>query len=98
MNAAVAVTIAFNLAIALSCLYVAVQIVGIGRHLGRAAEALLAADRATHRVLNGAPTRIDRGRQGTRSLRRTGRFLGRSLRKVRQVGMLLATALRWLRK
>jgi hypothetical protein len=85
----VAVVIVLNLLIAIGCLYVAWQVWKLRSALSKASDAMVSAERATHRVLSGAPRGIGKGETGVRSLRRQYQRLEVKLLRVQQILKLL---------
>jgi hypothetical protein len=85
----VTVIIVLNLLIAIGCLFVAWQVWKLRSALGKAADALISAERATHKVLSGAPRGIGKGETGIRSLRRQYQLLEVKLLRVQQILKLL---------
>jgi len=85
----VAVVIVINLLIATGCWYVAWRVWKLRSALSKAADALISAERATHRVLSGAPQGIGRGETGVRHLRQQYRLLEVKLLRVQQILKLL---------
>ena len=85
----VAIVIIINLLIATGCWYVAWRVWKLRSALSKAADALISAERATHRVLSGAPQGIGRGETGTRHLRQQYRLLEVKLLRVQQILKLL---------
>lgn len=75
--------------IALLCLYAAWQVCRLRSTLSAIADSLTAAERATHRVLHGAPQAITTGQLGTAQLRQHYRLLTLQLQQVQQVLALL---------
>ncbi len=88
-----------NALISLACLFVAWKLWNLRRVLGRVADALLAYERSTYRVLHGAPGAIAKAERGTNSARRGYRQLeaklDAQLRQVEQVIRLLRLG-QWL--
>jgi len=85
----VIVVLILNGLIALLCLYAAWQICRWRSILARAADALTAAERSTHRVLHHAPQAIATGQIGTSQLRQQYRVLSLQLQQVQQILSLL---------
>jgi hypothetical protein len=85
----VAVVIILNLLIATGCLYVAWQVWKLRSALSKAADALVSAERATHRVLSGAPRGIGKGETGAYHLRQKYQLLEVKLIQVQQILKLL---------
>jgi hypothetical protein len=85
----VAVVIVLNLLIGVGCLVVARRVWKLRSALSKAADALLSAERATHKVLSGAPRGIGKGETGVRSLRRQYQNLEVKLLRVQQILKLL---------
>ncbi|MBW4514984.1 MAG: hypothetical protein KME11_07145 [Timaviella obliquedivisa GSE-PSE-MK23-08B] len=85
----VAVVIGINLLIATGCWYVAWRVWKLRSALSKAADALVAAERATHRVLSGAPQGIGKGETGVYQLRQQYRLLEVKLLRVQQILKLL---------
>jgi hypothetical protein len=79
------IVLVINVSIALLCILVAWQVWKLRRTLGRAADSILAAERATHRVLYGAPAAIANGQIGVSSLRQKLKRLEPQLQQVQQV-------------
>ncbi len=85
----VAVVIVLNLLIVTGCWYVAWRVWKLRSALSNAADALISAERATHRVLSGAPQGIGRGETGVYHLRQQYRLLEVKLLRVQQILKLL---------
>jgi len=85
----VTVVIVLNLLIATGCLSVAWQVWKLRSALSNAADALLSAERATHRVLRGAPQGIGKGETGVYHLRQKYQLLEVKLLRVQQILKLL---------
>jgi hypothetical protein len=85
----VAVVIVLNLLIGVGCWVVARRVWKLRSALSKAADALVSAERATHRVLSGAPRGIGKGETGVRSLRRQYQNLEVKLLRVQQILKLL---------
>ncbi len=79
------IVLVINASIALMCILVAWQVWKLRRILGQAADSILAAERATHRVLYGAPAAIANGQIGVNSLRYKLKQLEPQLQQVQQV-------------
>lgn len=88
----VAVLIA-NLLLSAVCLFVAWKIWQFRRALSRAADALLSAERVTHRVLYRAPEFLLKGQTGSRGLRSQYRDLQSRLQRLEQVLSLINSGL-----
>jgi hypothetical protein len=85
----VTIVVILNLAIALCCFYVVRWVGRWRRRFARAANALEAAERHTHRVLRNAPEAIRQGQLGTYQLRQEFQALELKLLRARQVLSLL---------
>ncbi|NJR39533.1 MAG: hypothetical protein HC781_12860 [Leptolyngbyaceae cyanobacterium CSU_1_4] len=85
----VAVVIGINVLIAMGCWYVAWRVWKLRSALSKAADALISAERATHRVLSGAPRGIGKGEIGVSHLRQQYRLLEVKLLRVQQILKLL---------
>jgi hypothetical protein len=85
----VTVVITINMLIASGCLYVAWQVWKLRIALSRAADGLIAAERATAQVLSGAPQGIGRGETGVYQLRQQYQQLEIKLQRVQQILKLL---------
>lgn len=85
----VIVVILFNLILAIACLYVAWRIGQLRSALAKAADAMISAERATHRVLAGAPRGILRGQTGIYQLRQQYQHLELRLQRVQKILSLL---------
>jgi ParB-like chromosome segregation protein Spo0J len=85
----VAVVIVLNLLIGVGCLVVARRVWKLRSALSKAADALISAERATDKVLSGAPRGIGKGETGVRSLRRQYQNLEVKLLRVQQILKLL---------
>jgi hypothetical protein len=79
------IVLVINASIALLCILVAWQVWKLRRTLGRAADSIAAAERATHRVLYRAPVAIANGQIGVNSLRQKLRRLEPQWQQVQQV-------------
>lgn len=85
----VAVVITLNLLIATGCWYVAWRVWKLRSALSKAADAMISAERATHRVLSGAPQGIGKGETGVHKLRQQYRLLEMKLLRVQKILKLL---------
>lgn len=85
----VTVVLILNGLIALLCLYGAWQVCRWRSILATAADALIAAERATHRVLHTAPQAIATGQIGSSQLRQQYQLLSLQLQQVQQILSLL---------
>ncbi len=84
------VVLVTNVAIGLLCLIAAWRLWRLKRRLTRAANALIAAERAVHRVLDRAPDFIYRGHAGIHQLRQTYQGLEPQLLRAQQALALLS--------
>lgn len=85
----VTVVLVLNGLLALLCLSAAWQVWRWRSTLAHVADALTAAERTTHRVLQGAPQAIATGQLGSAQLRQHYRLLALQLRQVQQILALL---------
>ncbi|WP_416667557.1 hypothetical protein [Egbenema bharatensis] len=85
----VTVVLIFNSLLALLCLYVAWQVCRLRNALANVADALIAAEHTTHRVLHNAPHHISKRQACTYQLRRDYYHLTLQMQKVQQVLALL---------
>ncbi|HBB30924.1 MAG TPA: hypothetical protein DDZ80_28100 [Cyanobacteria bacterium UBA8803] len=83
------VVVILNVLISLLCFYAAWRIWKLRRALAIAADAISSAERNTHKVLNGAPTAIERGQSGVGGLRERYQQLEIQWQRVEQVLTLL---------
>lgn len=83
------VVVGLNVLIAVGCLWGAWKVWRMKRSLARAADALIAAEQVTHRVLHRAPAAIMGGQLGSRELRHYYRQLKPQLRQAQQVLALI---------
>jgi hypothetical protein len=80
----------FNFLLAIMCFSIAWQLWLWRKALATAADALLEAERATHEMLNEAPTSIMTGQVETRHLRQSYRQLEGHLRRIQTVFGILS--------
>jgi hypothetical protein len=85
----IVVVIILNLLIATGCLGMAWQVWKLRSALSKAADAMVSAERATHRVLSVAPQGIGKGETGVHHLRQQYRLLEVKLLRVQQILKLL---------
>lgn len=85
----VTVVLVLNGLLALLCLSAAWQVWRWRSTLAHVADALTAAERTTHRVLQDAPQAIATGQLGSSQLRQQYRLLALQLRQVQQILALL---------
>jgi hypothetical protein len=85
-----AVTLVCNLMIGLLCCYSAWRLWRLKCRLAKAADTLLACDRAVHRVLDRAPDAIYRGHAGIHQLRERYQGLEPQLQRAQQALALLS--------
>lgn len=85
----VAIILIFNGFVTLLCLYVAWHIWRLRGILANVADALIAAERTTHQVLQGAPEFISQGQLGSYHLRQKYDHLAVQLQKLQQVLAIL---------
>ncbi|PSB25905.1 hypothetical protein [Stenomitos frigidus] len=85
-----AVVLVCNVVLGLLCCYGAWQLWRFKRRLGRAADALLACDRAVHRVLDRAPDAIYKKHAGIHRLREQYQGLEPQLQRAQQALALLS--------
>jgi hypothetical protein len=83
------IVLILNGLIALLCLYAAWQLCRLRSVLANVADALMIAERNTHRVLYNAPEMIEVGHLGTFQLRQRYRLLILQLQQLQQVLSLL---------
>lgn len=76
--------IVLNLALALYGFYLTWQMWRLRQAFSRAADALVVAERQTHRVLYGAPGAIERRQVGVQQLRQTYRQLAPKVQQAQQ--------------
>jgi hypothetical protein len=84
------IVLVFNLCVATTCFYVAIQLRSWGQAMAQTADALIEAERVTHEVLNGAPEGILGGQISTAEMRQSYRRLDAQLRQVQQVWGLIS--------
>jgi hypothetical protein len=85
-----AVTLVCNVMIGLLCCYSAWRLWQLKCRLAKAADTLLACDRAVHRVLDRAPSAIDKGHAGIHQLRKRYQSLEPQLQRAQQALALLS--------
>lgn len=78
-----------NILIALTCLYIAHQLIKLRKTLAQVANNINAAERSTHNVLHPAPKNIIKGQTGTHQLRKQYQQLQRQLQQAQQLLNLL---------
>jgi Zn-dependent protease with chaperone function len=81
----ISVVLGFNLLLASMCFYIAWQMSAWRQALAAAADTLIEVERATHEVLNGAPTGIMQGQISTDELRQSYRQLTLQMRHVQKI-------------
>ncbi|UBF24598.1 hypothetical protein K9N68_23375 [Kovacikia minuta CCNUW1] len=86
------VVLVLNGLIGLACLWVAWWLWRLKNQLSRAADNLIAAEKAVYRVLYRAPEHITRGQTGTHRLRRNLAQLEPQLQQIQQLMTLLNVA------
>ena len=82
--------VVINLLLALFCFYLAWKVWQFRRAIANAADALLVAERNTHKVLHGAPNAILKGQIGTSQFRQRYQQLEPHYQKARQALALLS--------
>jgi len=82
--------VVINLLLALFCFYLAWKVWQFRRAIANAADALVIAEKNTHKVLHGAPSAILKGQIGTSQLRQRYQQLEPQYQKVRQALALLS--------
>jgi hypothetical protein len=93
------IVLIINAIISLLCILVAWQVCQLRWTLKRADDAILRAERATHRVLSGAPAAIANRQIGVSGLRRNLKQLEPQLQRVQQVlGLLSLGQAAWQQK
>jgi hypothetical protein len=85
-----ATVVVINVLLAIGCFYVAWRVWKLRLALSRAANALIAAERSTHKVLSGAPEAILKGQMGSRQLRQSYQQLEPKFQQARQALALLS--------
>ncbi len=94
----VTAVIVINILISLFCFYLVRRLCKIRRQVARAANAVLAAERHTHRVLHRAPQAIIKGQHGTGNLREKYQHLQQQLNQVQTIITLLNWGQKRLRR
>lgn len=84
------VVVVLNVLISLLCLYVAWQVWNLRRVLGATADAVLVAERNTHKIFYGAPEAISQGQVAIGGVIDSYQQLELQLQKVQQVLTLLS--------
>lgn len=85
-----ATVVVINVLLAIGCFYIAWRVWKLRLALSKAADALIAAELSTHKVLSGAPEAILRGQMGSRQLRQSYQQLEPKFRQARQAIALLS--------
>ncbi|MBW4553897.1 MAG: hypothetical protein KME35_22745 [Aphanocapsa sp. GSE-SYN-MK-11-07L] len=93
------IVLIINAIISLLCILVAWRVCQLRWTLKRVADSILGAERATHRVLSGAPAAIANGQIGVSALRKNLKQLEPQLQRVQQVlGLLSLGQAAWQQK
>ncbi|KAM3091066.1 hypothetical protein ACKFKG_27035 [Phormidesmis sp. 146-35] len=90
--------VVINVLLAIGCFYTAWRVWKLRLALSKAADALIAAELSTHKVLSGAPEAILKGQMGSRQLRQSYQQLEPKFQQARQALALLSLGSRVLNR